>query len=343
MTRSPSRMLTLLSLLQTRRDWPGRVLAERLGISDRTLRRDVDHLRELGYRIRAVKGPDGGYRLEAGAELPPLLFDDDQAVAIALALGTAAGSGAADGESALRALKTVRRVMPSRLRHRIDGMAFTTLPTESAALVAPEVLVAVSAAVSAREVLRFDYLAVGRDRDAPEARRRAEPHHVVFSDGRWYLLAWDLDADDWRVYRMDRMRPRIPTGPRFTPREVPGGDVHDFLAGRFKGSGGGSAWPCTGEVVLELPAREAAPFVHDGVVEELAPDRCRLVLGAWSWTALAAAIGRFDAPVAEVAPRALADAFALLSRRFADAAQAPRIGESALGPGRNDEEEGSGD
>ncbi|GAB3152791.1 WYL domain-containing protein [Micromonospora sonneratiae] len=322
MAGSPARMLKLLSLLQTRRDWPGRVLAERLEVSDRTLRRDVEHLRELGYRISAIKGPDGGYRLDAGSELPPLLFDDDQAIALVVALQVASVSGAADGEAALRALTTVRQVMPSRLRHRIDGVAFTTLSADNAATMAvdPEVLIAVSAAVRAREVLRFDYVSVGRGPDGDPSLRRAEPHHVVFSSGRWYLVAWDLDNDDWSVFRLDRMTPRIPTGPRFTPRTVPGGDVHDFLAGCFKGSDRGNTWPCTGEVVLELPARKVIPFVHDGIVEEVAPDRCRLVVGSWSWVALAASIGRFDTAILQAAPRELADAFSLLSQRFAEAA-----------------------
>ncbi|MGC4935801.1 helix-turn-helix transcriptional regulator [Gordonia sp. DT30] len=321
MTGSPSRMLTLLSLLQTRRDWPGRVLAGRLEISDRTLRRDVDRLRELGYRIVAIKGPDGGYRLDAGSELPPMHFDDDQAVAVAVALQIAAGSAIADGESALRALQTVRQVMPSRLRHRIDEVAFSTLPASNAAVVETEVLIAVSTAVRAREVLRFDYVPVGRDRDAAASPRTVEPHHVVLAESRWYLVAWSLDADDWRVYRLDRMTPRVPTGPRFTPRRIPGGDVHAFLAGRFKGSDHRNRWPCMGEVVLGLPAAEVAPFVHEGMVDDLGPDRCRLIVGSWSWVALAASIARFDGPVLEVAPHELADAFATLAHRFADAAR----------------------
>lgn len=325
-------MLKLLSLLQARRDWPGRVLSERLEVSDRTLRRDIDRLRELGYRIVGSKGPDGGYRLDAGAELPPLLFDDDQAVAIAVALQVAASAGAADGEAALRALATVRQVMPSRLRHRVDGLAFTTLPGAEATVADPGVLVALSAAVSAREILRFDYVSVGRDPDTAPSRRRVEPHHVVFGNGRWYLVAWDLDVDDWRVYRLDRLTPRFPTGPRFSPRVVPGGDVRVFLAGRFTGSDRGNQWPCTGEVVLDLPARDAIPFVPDGVVEELGPDRCRLVVGSWSWVALAASLGRFDAPISDVAPRELADAFALLAQRFGEAAVRPRPQEPSERP-----------
>ncbi len=323
MAGSPSRMLKLLSLLQTRRDWPGPVLAERLEISDRTLRRDVDHLRELGYRISAIKGPDGGYRLDAGSALPPLLFDDDQAVALAIALQIAAATGATDGESALRALSTVRQVMPSHLRHRIDSVAFTTLPAADGAesTVDPDILIAVSGAVRSREILRFDYASVGSTANSEPSRKRVEPHHVVFSNGRWYLIAWDSDIDQWRVFRVDRMVPRVPTGPRFTPRTVPGGDVHEFLAARFKGSDGGNRWPCNGDAVLGLPIRRVIPFMQDGSAEELTPEQCRITIGSWSWVALAAAIARYDAPISEVRPRELADAFGLLAQRLTAATQ----------------------
>ncbi|WP_206045672.1 helix-turn-helix transcriptional regulator [Nocardia mangyaensis] len=230
----------------------------------------------------------------------------------------AAVSGAADAEASLRALATVRQVLPSRLRHRIDGATFTTLPADAAVAADSGVLMDVNAAVRAREVLRFDYVSVGRDPDETPSQRRVEPHHVVFGNGRWYLAAWDLDVDDWRIYRLDRLTPRTPTGPRFTPRTVPGGDVSDFLAARFKGSDRGSTWPCTGEVVVVLPAREVIPFVPEGIVEELEDIRCRIVVGSWSWVALAASIGRFDATITDVRPRELADACALLARRFAD-------------------------
>lgn len=313
-------MLKLLSLLQARRDWPGPLLAERLEVSDRTLRRDVDHLRQLGYRINAIKGPDGGYRLDAGSELPPLLFDDDQAIALAIALQVAAASGVADGEAALRALSTVRQVMPSRLRHRIDSVAFTALPTASV-MVKPEILIDVNAAVRARETLRFDYVSVGYSGETEPSRKRTEPHHIVFSGGRWYLVAWDLDIEEWSVFRVDRITPRIPTGPRFTPRTVPGGDVHDFLAARFKGSERANIWPCTGTVVLDLPAHAVAPFVPDGTVDDIGPGRCRLTIGSWSWVALAASIARFDAAITQVTPSELADAFGVLSVRLGAAAQ----------------------
>ena len=305
MPKTSGRLLSLLSLLQMRRDWPAQLLAERLDVSTRTVRRDVDRLRELGYPIQTTKGPDGGYRLGAGSELPPLLFDDEQAVALAVALQSAVGQSGI-GEAAVRALNTIRQVMPSRLRHRIDALQVTAV--ESAGQVDVQVVMALSAAVHAREVLRFDYVA---------QRRRVEPHNLVTRGGRWYLVGWDLDRDDWRIFRVDRIFPCTPTGPRFTARDLPGGNVASFVASRFKGSDGTGDWPCRGEVILALPASVATRYAGDGVVEELGPDRCRLVLGAWSWAGLAAGIGRFDADIEVVGPPELAAAFARLARRYA--------------------------
>ncbi|MCX4516228.1 YafY family transcriptional regulator [Streptomyces anulatus] len=327
MPKTSARLLALLSLLQARRDWPGRLLAERLEVSPRTVRRDVDRLRELGYPIAAFKGPDGGYRLDAGARLPPLLFDDDQAVALAVALRTAAATGAGIGEAAARALTTVRQVMPARLRHRVDALRVTAVertggPPQPQA--DPRVLVTLSAAVHAREVLRFDHSPAYAPppAEAPPAVRRVEPHRLVTWGGRWYLVAWDLDREDWRTFRADRITPRTPTGPRFTPREVPGGDVAAFVAARFQGSDAPGDWPCRGEVILDAPASAVAGHIRDGSVEEYGPDRCRMVLGAWSWAGLAAELGRFDADIEVVGPDALRDAFARLARRCAAAAGA---------------------
>ncbi|MFC0038140.1 helix-turn-helix transcriptional regulator [Actinomadura rayongensis] len=313
MPKTSARLLALLSLLQARRDWPGALLAERLEVSPRTVRRDVDRLRELGYPIAAVKGPDGGYRLGAGADLPPLLFDDEQAVALAVALQIAATAGAGMEEAAARALTTVRQVMPARLRHRVDTVRVTAVArpaTGTEPQVDSGVLVALSAAVHAREVLRFDYATASEP-------RRVEPHHLVTWGGRWYLVAFDLEKDDWRTFRVDRIVPRVPTGPRFRPRELPGGNVAAFVADRFSGGSGG--WPCTGEVILERPAAEVSPFVRDGIVEELGPDRCRLVLGSWSWPGLAAAVGRFDAAFTIVGPPELRAACARMADRYAGA------------------------
>lgn len=319
MPKTSARLLALLTLLQARRDWPAALLAERLQVSVRTVRRDVDRLRELGYPIGAMKGPDGGYRLGAGSELPPLLFDDEQAVALAIALQMAAISGAGIEEAAARALQTVRQVMPARLRHRIDAFQITAVEPPQTPRVDPGVLTALNAAVHAREVLRFDYgSASSPETGAAVLPRRVEPHHLVANAGRWYLVAWDLDRADWRIFRVDRVTdPRTPTGPRFTPRPIPGGDVATFVTTRFQGGGP----PCRGEAILGLPAAEVAPFVRDGIVEEAGPDRCRVTLSSWSWAGLATALGRFDADVEVIGPSELAAAFAHLARRYAKAAR----------------------
>ncbi|MCA1190764.1 MULTISPECIES: YafY family protein [unclassified Saccharopolyspora] len=324
MTTTTSRLLRLLSLLQTRRDWPGSLLADRLGISPRTVRRDVDRLREMGYRIRATMGPEGGYHLDAGDELPPLLFDDEQVIALAVALRAATATGAGIEEPAVRALTTVRQVMPSRLRHRFDALTFTALPGGGGAGDAPpEVLLAVSTAIRAREVLRFDYASRPQAAAEPGPRRRVEPHHLVTSHGRWYLVAWDLDHEDWRLFRADRVTPSTPTGPRFTPRPIPGGDVAEYVSARFKGSAEHNRWPCTGKVVLHRPAREVLPFAGDGIVEDLGPDRCGIEVGSWSWVALAASLNRFDTDVDVLHPPELTRAFALLAARNTATARTP--------------------
>lgn len=324
------RLLRLLSLLQSRRDWPGALLSERLAVSDRTVRRDVDRLRDLGYPIAAVKGPDGGYRLEAGTRLPPLLFDDEQAVALAVALRAAVTLGAGIEEPAARALNTLRQVLPGRLRARIDAFAATAVPRPDGGRpeLDPEVLVAISAAITAREELRSDYASPGvppQDEDAPVPPRRVQPHALVARAGRWYVVGWDPSRDDWRVFRADRLTLRTPNGPRFTPRELPGGDVGAFVTARFAGStavpdGGGSPWPCVGEVLLERRASEVAPFLGDGTVEVVAPERCRVRLGSWSWTGLAASLARFDAELEVIGPPDLRAAFATLAARAQRAA-----------------------
>jgi biotin operon repressor len=311
---STERLLALLSLLQVRRDWPGSLLAERLEVSDRTVRRDVDRLRDLGYDVRAIKGPDGGYRLEAGTALPPLLFDDDQAVAIAVALRAAEAVGAGIEEGADRALATLRQVLPARLRSRVDALDVAVLG-RSGPTADPAVLITVSAAVRDRVVLRFDYGEVA------EAPRRAEPHAVVASRGRWYLVAWDLDRADWRIFRVDRVVPRSHAGARFAPRDIPGGDPVAYVAGRFKGADGPGGWPCIGEVLLDRPAGEVVPFLDEGATAEAVGERTRLRIGAWSWPALAARIGQFEAELEVVGPPELLTAFAELSSRFARAGQ----------------------
>lgn len=343
---SSSRLLMLLSLLQARRDWPGATLAERLDVTPRTVRRDIDRLRDLGYPVQAFKGPNGGYRLDAGSRLPPLLFDDDQAVALAVALQVASASGAGIGEAAARALTTVRQVMPARLRHRIDAVHVTPVARGTTSPVDPAVLVALTAAISAQEVVRFGYApastrqaaaattAVTMPTDRTGQRpadvvcteafappRRVEPHHLVTRGGRWYLVGWDLDRGDWRTFRADRISTRTPTGPGFALRDTPGGDLATFINATFKGNTSGiDTWPCHGVVELALDASRVAPFASDEVVEALAAHRSRLTLGAWSWVGIAAAVARYDADILAVSPPALAEACQTLSDRLATAA-----------------------
>ncbi|WP_328390141.1 WYL domain-containing protein [Streptomyces sp. NBC_00400] len=328
MHKTSSRLLALLSLLQTHRDWSGEDLAGRLDITSRTVRRDIDRLRELGYPITTVKGPAGGYRLEAGTNLPPLLFDDGQAIALAVALQTAAAgtAGTAVAEDASRALAALRQVMPPRLRHRIDLLRITAVQPPAACdtrQVEAEVLMDLSRVVHAREELRFDYApSSSTSADNP---RRVQPHHLVTWRHHWYLVAWDLHREDWRTFRVDRIRPRTPTGPRFAPRELPGGNVSTFITSRFRGNDGTTTdWPCQGEVILRLPAANVAPFAQDGIVEELGSRHCRLILGSWSWTGLAAAIGRFDTDIEVIGPPQLATAFGDLAARYAHAARTTR-------------------
>jgi len=322
MTGPPSRMLTLLSLLQARRDWPGGALAGRLGVTTRTVRRDVDRLRELGYQISAVKGPDGGYRLAAGSELPPLLFDDEQAVALAVALQHAPSSGVDIDEAAARALATVRQVMPSRLRHRVDGVQFSGAGAGAGArsrvLVDPGVLEAVSEAVRLRRVLRFDYETGGSEPLLAPARR-AEPHGLVARTGLWYLVAYDLDRDDWRIFRLDRLAPRTPAGAVFTPRPVPTGDPVTFLAARAKGATEADLWPCVGHVEIDLPAAEVLPWARDWQVEPVSAQACRVTAGSWSWHGLLADLLRLDAPFRVVGPAALADEVEAVAGRLSRA------------------------
>ncbi|GAA0730566.1 WYL domain-containing protein [Dactylosporangium roseum] len=321
MLETSARLLALLSLLQARRDWPGRTLADRLEVSPRTVRRDVDRLRELGYPVRATRGPDGGYRLDAGSELPPLLFDDDQAVAVAVALQTATVTVEGVEEAALRALATVRQVMPARLRHRVDALRVTRVAkgNQRAANVDSEVLLAIGTAVRAREVLRFDYAGRREFLEGEQVRppRRAEPHHLVTWGGRWYLIGWDLDRGDWRTYRVDRMTPRSPNGPRFTPRPLPAPDVAAFIAERFEGH---DPFPCRGSAILHAPAAAVEEWVRgQAIVEVVTPERCRVTMSSWSWAGLAAWFGMFDADLEIVGPAELRCAAETLAGRYARA------------------------
>lgn len=242
-----ARLLRLLSLLQTRRQWSGAELAERLGVTDRTVRRDIERLRDLGYPVNAARGV-AGYELGAGAALPPLLLDDDEAVATVIGLRTAA-RGAVTGidDAAMRALVKLEQVLPSRLRHRVAALqsAMVVVPT-TGPTVALDTLTQIAAACRDAQRLRFDY----RTRRGDEGRRTVEPHRLVQTGSRWYLLAWDVDRDDWRIFRVDRMQVRRPPGARFAPREPPGGDAAAYVAGRLSSS----AWGPTARIIVHEPA-----------------------------------------------------------------------------------------
>ena len=228
MSAPTSRMLRLLSLLQTHRHWSGGELAERLGVSTRTIRRDVERLRDLGYPVAALAGVEGGYRLEAGSELPPLLVDDEEAVAIAIGLRTAAaGTVAGIEETSVRALAKLEQVLPTRLRRRINALHTYLVPlTGAAATVDPEALAQISLACRDRERLRFRY----RAHDGTVTRRMTEPHRLVTAGRRWYLAAWDVDRGDWRTFRVDRLDDLQPTGVRFAERQPPADDVAAWVA-----------------------------------------------------------------------------------------------------------------
>ncbi|KAB2973256.1 YafY family transcriptional regulator [Streptomyces sp. SS1-1] len=227
-TDTPARLLTLLSLLQTPREWPGGELAGRLGVSRRTVRRDIDRLRELGYPVRATKGSDGGYRLVAGKAMPPLVLDDEEAVAIAVGLRAGAGH-AVEGveEASVRALAKLEQVLPARLRHRVSTLQAATTPLASGdgASIAPETLTVMASTVAGRERLRFAY----RAKDGTASRRLTEPYRLVSTGRRWYLVAYDLDRGDWRTFRVDRVSEPFATGARFAPRELPTGSAAEYL------------------------------------------------------------------------------------------------------------------
>ncbi|WP_207208644.1 helix-turn-helix transcriptional regulator [Nocardioides oleivorans] len=223
------RMLRLLSLLQTHRYWPGPELSDRLEVSARTLRRDVDRLRELGYTVDAVRGAAGGYQLRAGGSLPPLLLEDEEAVAIAVGLRTAAaGAVAGMDDWSVQALSKVLSLMPPRLRRQMDAVASQTDspgPWEGAPVFDAAVLTTLAQACRDSEMLRFDYAA----REAEVTHRRVEPLRLVSIGRRWYLVAWDRDRTDWRSFRLDRISDPEPTGQRFRPRDLPGGDALAFV------------------------------------------------------------------------------------------------------------------
>ena len=287
MANTSSRTLRLLSLLQSQRYWPGAVLADRLDVSVRTLRRDVDRLRELGYPVSASRGVDGGYQLAPGASLPPLVLDDEEAVALAVGLQAAAQASVAGmAEASVRALTKVVQVMPQRLRRQVEALRTVTVPAaweESAgSFVAPEVLTAVARACRDDERLRFSYTAsAGTDSD-----RHVEPHRLVSLGRRWYLVAYDLDRGDWRSFRLDRLRAPAVTGARFAPRRLPADDAAAFVLAGL----GARPSPHQVEVLVHAPAAEVVPHVGRwATVTEVSPGTCliRMTTDNLDWPAMA--------------------------------------------------------
>ncbi|WP_439381818.1 helix-turn-helix transcriptional regulator [Amycolatopsis lexingtonensis] len=271
MTDTPARLLGLLSLLQTPREWPGSELADRLGVSPRTIRRDIDRLRELGYPVEASRGVAGGYRLVAGTAMPPLVLDDDEAVAIAVGLRTAAGQSVSGIEEAsVRALAKLEQVLPARLRRRVGTIGTATVAVPATGpVVDPAQLTVFAGAITNHETVRFRY----RANDGAETRRRAEPLRLVAAGRRWYLVAYDLDRADWRVFRADRVRDAQATGGRVTPRRPPAADLAAYVLDRLYDL----APTYRAVAVLAEPAAQLAGRlgVAAGELIDLGDGRCR--------------------------------------------------------------------
>jgi len=299
MANTSSRTLRLLSLLQTHRFWPGNELADRLEISPRTLRRDVDRLRELGYPVDAHRGIDGGYQLAAGAVLPPLVLDDEEAVALAIGLRTAA-QGAVVGieEASVRALAKVVQVMPPRLRRRVDALQAATMPAVWAAgpMIDAELLTAVAQACRDEERLRFSYTV----QSGQQTHRHVEPHRLVSLGRRWYLVAYDLQRQDWRSFRLDRLEHPRNTGARFAPRQLPAKDAVAFVRAGIANIPGLAH---SVEVLIHAPAATVRAAVGQwAAVEEIDAARCllRMTVDNLNWAALA--LGSVGAEFEVVSP-----------------------------------------
>jgi predicted DNA-binding transcriptional regulator YafY len=291
-----TRILRLLSLLQSRRYWAGTELADRLEISPRTLRRDIDRLRDLGYPVEAQRGVDGGYQLAAGAVLPPLLLDNDEAVAIGVGLHSAIQAGTVTGieDSSLRALSKVIQVMPSALRRRIDALAAMTIPVpwqESTASVDADVLVSVAQACRDAERLAFAYI----DHSGEASAREVDPHRLALLGRRWYLVAWDLARFDWRTFRLDRLaEPRV-TGAHAIPRQLPAEDAAAFVRSSIDSVT--SRYQV--EAIIHAPAAVIRERIGPwGTLDDVGSGQCRFRMTSdsldWPTMALGNAIAEFE-------------------------------------------------
>jgi predicted DNA-binding transcriptional regulator YafY len=329
MVQTSARLLALLSLLQLRREWTGQELAERLGVGPRTIRRDVDKLRSLGYPIEAAPGVAGGYRLGTGGQLPPLLLDDAEAVAVAVGLRTAAAASIAGiEETSVRALAKLEQVLPDRLRRRVGALAKATsaFGVEGPSI-DPDVLATIAGACRDGVRLRFSYTA----RDARATHRNTEPCAVVHSGYRWYLVAFDLDRDDWRTFRVDRIGARLQVGARGQRRTVPGGDPADYVRQRLRADRAAEPEAPPGRIRVMVPASRIRSQVPEryATVEPDGGHSCILTTrGPWSrnalvWTAL---LGH---PMEVLGPPELAQEARSLAARLAEAAPLAEAARSA--------------
>lgn len=311
MLSTSERLLRLLTLLETRRDWSGAELAQRLEVSTRTVRNDMVRLRALGYPVEAAPGVAGGYRLGAGTALPPLLLDDDEAVAVAVALRSTTGGGVAGiEETSIRALVKLEQVLPTRLRRRVNALQAYTVPVAfSGPTVEPQLLSTIAAACRDYEVLRIDY----RKHDGTESTRSVEPYRLVHMGRRWYLVAWDRDRRAWRTFRVDRLQLRTPNGPRFTPREPPAEDIGEYVMHNVRTAPGRLA----ARVVVKAPAAEITERVPRGIaVEPIDDNTCAVHVTANSVEMMALYIGMMDAEFTVTEPPELVARLTKLSERF---------------------------
>lgn len=318
MANTSSRTLRLLSLLQSHRYWPGTELAARLGVSARTLRRDIDRLRELGYPVEAQRGVDGGYQLAAGAALPPLVVDDEEAVALVVGL-QAAAQGAVDGiaESSVRALTKVVQVMPTRLRRRVDALRAMTVPAGWGAAAGPAtdsgMLTTIALACRDSERLRFSYTAAGGAR----TEREVEPHRLVSLGRRWYLVAYDLTRHDWRSFRVDRVTSPAATGARFRTRELPAADAAAFVRAGLANV----PRPYEVEVLVDAPAAGVRERIGRwSRVEEVDAGHCRVRITADQLDWALMALGVIEADFHVLGPPELLDRVRDWGARFVRAA-----------------------
>jgi predicted DNA-binding transcriptional regulator YafY len=320
--QTSTRLLQLLAMLQARRDWSGNELASRLEVSTRTIRTDVERLRDLGYPVIASPGVGGGYRLSHGTTMPPLLLDDEEVVAVAVALRTAAGAGITGIEEAsLRALVKLEQMLPHRLRHRVDAMRTATVTVPGAGpTVDLEALGGIAGAIRASERLRFDYV----DHDGRQTMRITEPQRLVVWGRRWYLLAWDVDKAGWRTFRVDRIEPKMP-GPRFRPRALTDDEASRFV----QRSAGTATWRYCARIRIHAPVDQVRALIPVAVeVSADGPDHCIVDAGSDTPHQLALYIGLLDIDFDILEPPELAAAFIRLAERYQRAAQASMRPES---------------